>query len=371
MASSSVIELDALLAPISDDAPTGEDIREDASPTSAYYTIKDARNAARAAERNGLFDESADGAAEHWRQVLDHGPEILKGSAKDLEIATWMVEALTRRHGFSGLRDGIALVEQLVDQYWEALYPMPDEDGMETRVAPLTGLNGEGAEGVLVAPIRNIPITEGQTIGPFTFWQYQQALDVQKLTDEDARAQRAAALGFGLTDIEKATSETPPAFFVTLRDDIESALANYRSLSAKLDERCGAHDAPPTSNIINVLDDVLGAINHLARDKFPVSEIEEEGADEETDTPEGDGGTTESAAARKAKTREEAFRQLVEISDYFRQTEPHSPLSYMLDKAVRWGRMPLHELIAELIPDSSSRDYYESLTGVRVEEESG
>lgn len=373
MASSSVLELDALLAPISDDAPTGTDIREDASPTSAYYTIKDARNAARAAERNGLFDDSTDGASEHWRQVLEHGPGILRDAAKDLEIATWMVEALTRRHGFAGLSDGIALVEQLIDQYWDGLYPMPDEDGIETRVAPLTGLNGEGAEGVLIAPIRNIPITEGQSVGPFSFWQYQQALDVQKLTDEDARAQRAATLGFSLMDIEKAVSETSPAFFVQLRDDVQEALTGYRNLSARLDERCGIHDAPPTSNITGVLEDVLGAVSHLARDKFPMPDeaTDTETADaDDTDTA-GTGAPAESPAAKKARTREEAFRQLVDISDYFRQTEPHSPLSYMLDKAVRWGRMPLHELIAELIPDSSSRDYYTSLTGVNVEDESG
>ena len=370
MASSSVLELDALLAPISDDAPTGSDIREHASPTSAYYTIKDARTAARAAERNGLFDDSTDGAAEHWRQVLENGPAILKDAAKDLEIASWLVEALTRRHGFAGLRDGISLLEKLVDEYWDNLYPLPDEDGIETRVAPLTGLNGEGAEGVLIAPIRNIPITEGQSVGPFTYWHYQQALDVQKLADEETRAQRAASLGFTLAEIEKAVSETDAAFFETLRDDIEHALAGYRRLSAALDERCGTHEAPPTSNITNVLDEVLGAVNHLARDRFPVPTDESDSDSALEDESSAQTANTSAPGTQKARTREEAFRQLVDISDYFRSTEPHSPLSYMLDKAVRWGRMPLHELIGELIPDSSSRDYYASLTGVRVEDES-
>ena len=364
MTSSSVLQLDALLAPISDVAPAGADIRTDTAPTSLYYRIKDARNAARAEERHGLFDTGASGASDHWRQVIEQAPAIIAGAAKDLEIATWLLEALTRQHGFTGLRDGFFLIDGLIEQYWDGLYPEPDEDGIETRVAPLTGLNGEGSEGVLIAPIRNIPITEGQATGVFSYWQYQQALEVHKLTDTDARAQRSSALGFDLSDIEKSVQETPARFFVTARENIEQALAIYRRLGRRLDDACGVHDAPPTSNIINILTDVLGAINHIARDRFPSAAPET--TDVTADTRQTEDGIVDGVAVAgfAGPSREEAFRQLVEISNYFRQTEPHSPLSYMLDKAVRWGRMPLHELIGELIPDSSSRDYYASLTGV-------
>jgi type VI secretion system protein ImpA len=40
----------------------------------------------------------------------------------------------------------------------------------------------------------------------------------------------------------------------------------------------------------------------------------------------------------------------------------------MLTKTVKWGNMPLEELMKELIPDSSSRDTYSSLTGVSVDD---
>ena len=69
------------------------------------------------------------------------------------------------------------------------------------------------------------------------------------------------------------------------------------------------------------------------------------------------------------KNREDAFKKLMEISDFFRRTEPHSPIPYILERAVKWGDMPLETLIRELIPDSSARDYYASLTGIRNEED--
>jgi len=44
-------DLDALLAPIPGEAPVGVDLREDFSPQSPYYRLRDARAEARAAER--------------------------------------------------------------------------------------------------------------------------------------------------------------------------------------------------------------------------------------------------------------------------------------------------------------------------------
>ena len=51
MALPQVIDIDALLQAVSEDAPAGTDPRADSSPTSLYYRTKDARNAARSAER--------------------------------------------------------------------------------------------------------------------------------------------------------------------------------------------------------------------------------------------------------------------------------------------------------------------------------
>ncbi len=371
MASPEIVDISGLLEPVSEDSPAGTDIREDSSPTSPYYTIKDARNAARAAERNSMFDGGSPEADENWRKIIELAPDILKNHAKDLEVACWYSEALIRRYGFQGLRDGFSLIRQLIEQYWDNLFPMPDEDGIETRVAPLTGLNGEGAEGVLIAPIRNVNITEGASVGPFNFWQYQQALDVQKIMDEEQRAAKIDKLGFSLEDIERAVAESADIFYLDLRDDIQHAIDEYRKTSRMLDERCGTHDAPPTSNIISTLENSLGAVKHLGKHKLP-SETENAEEGENGATADDQAGGTSSAPATvkgPVQSRTDAFKQLREISEFFRKTEPHSPISYILAKAVKWGEMSLNELIMELIPDSSSRDYYSSLTGVKNEDE--
>ena len=372
MASESIVNLEQLLTPFVGDIPTGVDVRQDPSPTSPYQTIKAARNSARAAERNSIHDGNSSSADEHWRSILSIAPDILTNYTKDLEIACWYTEALLRYHGIQGLRDGFFLIHGLIEQFWDHLYPTPDEDGIETRVACVAGLNGEGAEGVIIAPIRKVTITEGSSVGPFTYWQYQQALELQKTLDEKARQAKKDKLGFDIESIETAIKESSETFFVNLRDDLEHAIDSYKRTGQLLDEHCGAYDAPPVRTIIEVLSECLGAVNHLARNKLPVEE--EVSAEESTeDTPNGDTSTDSPARNEAARgpiaTREAAFKQLNEIASFFRKTEPHSPVSYVLEKAVKWGDMPLPELILELIPDSSSRGHYSELTGVKTDDE--
>jgi len=370
MASEQTIQLDSLLTPVSEDNPVGNDIRDDPSPVSPYYTIKDARNAARAAERNNMFDGDSSEADDQWRKIIDLAPDILQNQAKDLEVASWYTEALIRRYGFQGLRDGFKLIEGLIDLYWDNLYPLPDEDGVETRVASLTGLNGEGAEGVLIAPIRNVELTQGNEPGPFSFWRYQQALDIEKIIDEEAKADKASKLGFSNEDVERAVSESSEEFFVNIRDDVTTCINTFRAIGTKLDEYCGINDAPPISNIINILTDCQGAINHIGKYKIPSDDAPETDGDENA----SDGGDDSAPpAAQQAsgpvKNRADAFKKLIEISEFFRKTEPHSPISYILERAVKWGDMPLDALMRELIPDSSSRDFYGSLTGVKTDDD--
>lgn len=358
MPSPQVIDISGLVEPVSADNLVGVDLRKDASPTAAYALVRDARKAARAAERSHLFSEGKSEADEHWRVVCEHAPNVLKRQSKDLEIACWYVECLTRKSGFAGLRDGFALIRQLIEKYWDGIYPLPDEDGIETRVAALTGLNGEGAEGVLIAPIRTTAITQAGELGSFAFWQYKQAVEAQRITDEKARADQIAKNGFTLDDVLKAVEQSSTEFYVNLRDDVRDALEEYRKLGQLLTERCGSHKAPPTANIINILGEILGAINHIAKHKLPQPE------DEAAYVPDGAGGGAVATAGGAIKSRQEAFQQLNHISQFFRRTEPHSPISYIIEKAVRWGNMSLAELMDELIPDSGSRTTYGSLTGV-------
>lgn len=363
MASTPIIDIDALLQPISPEQPHGNDVREGAA-YALYSQIKDARNKARAAERASLFDpEQSGNIQDEWRPILGLAPTLLSEHSKDLEVASWYIETLLRFHGFAGLRDGFVLAHKLVEQYWDNLFPLPDEDGLETRVAPLAGLNGDSNEGTLLAPIRNTPITPAG----FSFWQYQQARDAERITDPDKKEEKQQTLGFSLDSIESDVTESPTTYFADLVDDLGQAITEFRSLNDLLRGHCG-HHAPPFSLILETLEDILRNVRFLAKDKL-VSEVSE-AATASTDTGTPDTPKASAAASGSSgpiSSREDALRRLEEVARYFRAVEPHTPLVSGIERLVRWGRMPMAELILELVPDPTARAFYQHLTGANLD----
>ena len=143
-----------MLAPIPGDLPQGVDIREDFTATSPYNRLRDARSEARDAERGqDAGDADVRDPMPHWRSVRQLALTTLAATTKDLEVAAWLTEALVRSHGLAGLAAGARLMQGLAEQYWDGLFPLPDDYGMETRVAPVTGLNGRDGNGSLIQPL--------------------------------------------------------------------------------------------------------------------------------------------------------------------------------------------------------------------------
>jgi type VI secretion system protein ImpA len=366
MASPDVLDFERLLAPIAGDNPAGPDLRADDALGPTYYAIKDARSAARAAERQLLAGDDGAASPPDWRPVIQNGTKALADKTKDLEIVAYLIEALVRQHGFAGLRDGFRLARELVERFWDGLYPLPDEEGLETRVAPLTGLNGDDGEGTLISPIARVSLTEGNSAGPFSWYHYQQACAVQQIADEDTRAKRLKQGAVSMETVEKAVGETPTPFFVNLVEDLGQCQDEFARLSTALEERCGDR-APPSSQIRAALDGCLTAVRSIARHKLPMEVPQEPAAAEEEAQPEGAAEQANGAATPVGalRTREDALRTLLQVADFFRRNEPHTPVSYALEQAVRWGRMSLPELLTELIPDDAARGQFFKQVGIR------
>ncbi|MFS2010504.1 type VI secretion system protein TssA [Azospirillum sp. CT11-132] len=370
MASPQIFDIEELLQPIEGESESGIDLRENASAD--YYTVKDARSAARAAERSMDVEDDAGGLLPEWRTILEVSPRILRTQAKDLEVTAWYIEALLRAEGYTGLRDGFALARGLVERFWDGLYPAPDEDGIATRVGPLTGLNGESADGTLIQPIRKVPLTMGDI--PYSLWQYEQAVELAKITDEARRQARIDNGAVTWEQFEQSVRETPASEFKTLVEDIQGAIDEFEALGKILYDKAG-YDSPPAGNIRNVLAAALDAVNYAARDRLATLSGDEPEAT--ADSPSGStelvaagGGAVAATAKVQASgavaTREEAFKVLLQVADFFRKTEPHSPISYTLEEVVRRGRMSLQELLLELITDEETRRQFFIASGAKA-----
>jgi type VI secretion system protein ImpA len=53
------------------------------------------------------------------------------------------------------------------------------------------------------------------------------------------------------------------------------------------------------------------------------------------------------------------------VAKFFREREPHSPISYALDSMIERARMPLFELLQDLLPDDDARRRVLQNAGIR------
>ena len=59
--------------------------------------------------------------------MADYGREVLAAQSKDLEIAAYVIEAVTRTEGFQGLElRRLQATRLMVENFWDHLYPLPE-----------------------------------------------------------------------------------------------------------------------------------------------------------------------------------------------------------------------------------------------------
>ena len=362
-----MIEIIELTQPISDETPCGVDLRQDASVDSIYYKLRDYRNSARKEERQALIDpDNYDDIADGWAELAELATAALKSETKDLEVVAWLIEAWTRLYGIEGFSKGYELASELIKEYWDkGLYPAEDEDGLTTRVSPISGLNGYEGNGSLIMPIKSISVTDTSQEDNYVVWQYEQALQIERIEDPEKRQKRLDSGAVTLDDIVRSVNVTSANFYQQLDESLTSAKTHYQNFVEVLDSV--TEELPqPTSNIKNALEECESALNHLAKDKLAELAVAEESVDDASgDVEESKTNSSDKSIA----DRQQALRKLEEIALFFRKTEPHSPVSYMINQTVQWSQLPLPELLQKLIPDSDARENYFKLSGIPMDSE--
>jgi type VI secretion system protein ImpA len=341
MASPAVVDFAKILAPISADKPTGVDLRADKSATSLYYEIRGARTTARDAEKMVFRGESPPQLPD-WKGVQRLCEKALTEQTKDLEITVYLIEALVRVHQFQGLRDGFQLASELVDRFWDKLFPSPDEDGESTRTKPLDSLNN--AEATLIVPIGRVPIATS-----FPYADYKEGVRLKQSTDAKVRQKGDEVLeGF-----KKVKEATPAEFFITLVEDLSACIKEFAKFSESLKKKCG-DNGPPTSAIRTALTEYLELAKTLAPAPAKEQSAEAEKAESAKSSP-ATPNKPEAIVPGVIRSRKQALETLQKVAAYFREAEPHSPVSYNVEQAIRWANLPLPALLTELIAEEAPR----------------
>jgi type VI secretion system protein ImpA len=332
-----MLNLEKLLAPVTPERPCGEDL--------AYSSEIDAIVRARQADDPSLEQGAwvTDLKEADWKFVAKQCALLIEKRSKNLQLAVWLAEAEAKTAGLRGLADSLVLVAALCDRYWDGLYPLPDEDGHERRIGNLAWMASR------IAPLlREVPLTEGQA--------------GHALRDFDVARMHG---GEELAKLETAKARSTPAFYEALLRDCEHCAGALERIEHSVDQRLGV-DGPSFSAAKSGLQSLVLFVKPMVKEGGPAAAgrqapgspaaVAPSPAPSSAPAMENTGGPLQS--------RTQALAQLRDVAEFFRRTEPHSPVAYLAEKAAHWGEQPLHVWLRSVVKDDASFAHIEEMLGV-------
>ncbi len=323
----------------------------------------------------------------NWNVLSDSLANVFENSSRDIELAGWMAAAqVVIDPSLNGVLQTCLWIEELVGTHWDSLQPILPADKIKSsgesetqseinsfKVKAFVQLLGESEDsGLLYSPLLMTPL-----IADLDFSRYQSEEHKGNLTEIRSRY-RAAALAdrapvvelignleklkSTIASIEKQVAAvcqqyllSPPGFKFVI-SIIDKMLRAVEFIS-------GLKPAASASALKTAVQDVPDSVENVEKSAENICNVENAAMENPQSTPTA--LSFASLAKQQEFNRDLAFQQLREIADYFRQTEPHSPVAYLLDKSIRWGYMPLPELMAELLLNQQdTMDRVFNLTGL-------
>lgn len=364
------LELDFLLQPISAETPCGTDC----SFSNEFHAIKKAKTQDDPALAQGdwvLEPKQADWAFIHTKSIT-----LLTEKTKDIRIFSWLLESWTHLHGFEGVAKALELLQRSLADYWMQLHPQIEDDDLDQRIGLL-----QGYIHLLPNLLKSIPIVSMPQA--FTLTHYEGMLHLQNLklkSGSDLEESHSNPCINDLEQFEQALFNTSKSVQYQNYHKFCDVLNQWQLLKKILDSLMGL-DAPSFASIDSQLETIhlslkkiykADALTNSASKASMLSATSEEHSPQPHEllvTPSlpsiYNQQPFQPQPQNHLENREQAMRLMQEVSDYFQINEPHSPVSYMLQKTIKWSQMPLHEWLTEVLKNERPIENMQELLGVQ------
>jgi type VI secretion system protein ImpA len=307
-----------------------------------YDKIREARRQ----DEGGAVAEGAPKTADH-KAAVELASDAIAKKSKDLQLVAWLADSLIYRQGFAGLTRGLLLMRQMMETYWDDLYPEIEDGDLSLRAAPLDWLGSDPmlAKGSCpVMSVRCVPITASGLS-----WS-----DYHEKSLKDAEKEKSE-------EFESAFQGTPKAFYKQQAADLAASMQSLEELAAVCDQRFGK-DGPSLGNLKRALEEVRNTVGILLKRKLEAEPDPVEtapsavGSGAAADAP---AATTEGMAEAALATAvtglfeefqgeiqglepkhpQEALVRIAAAARFLRRARPANPVPYLLLRSLRWGEL--------------------------------
>jgi predicted component of type VI protein secretion system len=342
-------------------------------------------------------------APEAWEPVLEKSRELLKRS-KDTKLTLIFCISLAYRYGFEGLRDSLLFLKLLFANHGLDLQP---------QAKPLSTLSGADKKRQVIsslAPIFRLPRLLADSVS-MAYWPSPEegkktnmhswkvaswVSSTKSPLSPELQSHFSVVLGIGETNLlpnsQKLIEDQLQAISLETGKKTIELLDQCKALAkevsdllfselSKLIAETGGDKSPEelkkerdrVKNELNGFNEIVSSVNLIATTispfLTPASSAETSQAPEATSasgpnssaspnqtysSPTSQPKSIQFMASGNQNNRAEALRTLASVKAFFEQTEPHSVIPFLLDRALRWGNMSMDKVMMELLGDNKA-----------------
>lgn len=317
-----------------------------------------------------------------WDFVKNQCAELLSHTSKDMKLALWYVDALSHTDHLSGISQGLSLLQALNDEYWLTMYPPLDgeEDSMDIRAGLLSWFVK-----ALSDDIKQLSLADTKAEN-YNYNYYLTARDHDKQRQQNPDSETSNQLT--LSDYNHAIKTSSEAWQQAMMSNLNKVTEQWQTLTDQLNDLMGM-DAP----VFAPVTDLLVALTQHLRPLIPeysdiTSSIGQESVADNVDLidnnePMMSDGNGQSASTKNISStsfnpsnrdhqsnRRQALKLLAQIQDYFATNEPHSPVTFLLGRAIDWADMPLDKWLTHIIKNEDQLSMLSDMIGIQPKRDS-
>lgn len=335
------LDVDGVLAPISEEEPCGPDLSYDPD----YLELE---RLAQGTPEQQVGDSVIEAQEPNWSDIRDRADTLLTRS-KDLRIALYRAVAALKLDGATGLRDGLTLLQRFVDQLWDQFHPQLDpDDGNDPLermniLASLASTSGGYGDPIqFLKRIREVPLSASRQLGHFSYRDVMIAKGEAPMGGDGTPPEMAV--------IEASFEDTEIDDLRAVNDAIQAAAEAAQALDDAVTQRVGGARAPDLAPLHDGIKEVAQFVaQQMSRRGYGTGgEAIEEDAGMGDTGPDGGGGG--SPLTGDIRSRDDVLRALDKVCQYFERYEPSSPVPLLVRRAQKLVSKNFLDIIRDLSP---------------------
>lgn len=330
------INIEQLLAPISEAEPSGPNLEYDPA-------FSELERAVQGKPEQRMGNVHVPFEPPDWSAVCKQSLALLERT-RDLRVAMHLTLGQLHCNGLDGFSDGLELSASFVRDLWQSVHPQLDHEDDDDPTMRITALATIAAPPTLLA-LQKCPLAQLRGLGTVC------------LNDI-----RAAGGGAAAQDDSVVSAATVEAVFNEVEiEALEAAVSGVqRCLDgvAAIDDAFVAHTGSRGPDL-SALTQLLREVRHVLKPRLEARQAAK-GGDESAPQYDGedagaagrDPGRSGGALSGEIRSREEVLKAIDKICAYYSRSEPGSPLPLLLERCKRLVSSSFLDIIQDLAPES-------------------